>query len=245
MGATLRAWYERAVGGDLVFGMGCAKGTIGTLVGCRRPRQMALGHIALLGKRAWEAPVGVHRGHGGAEVRGGASRRRQNVRNGFSGASEDLPPEVVLTPGYSDTRPGTLVEREGALDGATVAFRALALARLERDHAALLAAVCELEADASKSARTYARARARGTTAALGGVAAPAANALALRDALMVLLRDDLRQTQRALGRAALGDYGRCEMCHAELDLRTLLVQPAVTRCGHCAAAAERARQVH
>jgi RNA polymerase-binding transcription factor DksA len=165
------------------------------------------------------------------------------VRNGFSGPTDDLPPEVALTNGLVRGGPRTLGGSVDPLDGATVAFRALALARLERDHAALLAALCELESGRNAAGRANTATVAPRGRAEHAEPVSP--NSPALRDALAVLLRDDLRQTQRALGRAASGEYGQCDTCHVEIDLRTLLVQPEVTRCAHCVAAAERARQVH
>lgn len=157
------------------------------------------------------------------------------MRNGFSAPSDDMPPEIAL--GQSSVN--------HALDGATVAFRALALARLERDHAALLAALCELDVGQrpSPGARSASMLGTAGAANGTAGDSAPASTSL--RAALAVLLRDDLRQTQRALGRAATGEFGVCDTCHSDIDLRTLLVQPAVTRCAHCAAVADRARLVH
>jgi RNA polymerase-binding transcription factor DksA len=117
--------------------------------------------------------------------------------------------------------------------GVASAFISLALARLERDHAALLAALCELESGAACG------------NAAAGARSADWPDSPVLRDALQTLLREDLRQTQRALRLAAEGTYGYCEVCHAALSLHTLMVQPATTRCAACASAADRAEQVH
>ena len=105
----------------------------------------------------------------------------------------------------------------------------VALARLERDHVALLSALCDLEAPAAR------RARAGGTQAL----------SAAMRDALAVLLRADLRQTQHALALAAEGRYGRCEGCQAPLSSVALLTTPATTHCASCAGSAARAGQVH
>jgi hypothetical protein len=108
------------------------------------------------------------------------------------------------------------------------AFISVALARLERDHVALLAAICELISPSSRP-----------------GSGVGMAHDPALRDALLTVLREDLRQTQRALALAANGTYGYCETCHSPLSSRALLEQPATTHCAGCASAAARARQVH
>ncbi|MFI5272029.1 MAG: TraR/DksA C4-type zinc finger protein [Ktedonobacterales bacterium] len=94
--------------------------------------------------------------------------------------------------------------------GASVA---LSLSRLEREHVALLLAMCELEGPRRSDDDTP----------------------QAMRDALLLLLRDDLRQTQRALGFAARGTYGICEECHRPLPGRLLEQRPATTRCLSCA----------
>jgi RNA polymerase-binding transcription factor DksA len=114
------------------------------------------------------------------------------------------------------------------VDGVTGAFITVALARLERDHVALLAAICELDSmrPGPRSAR-----------------AAP--ETPVLREALLTLLRDDLRQTQHALGLAARGVYGFCEICQSALPIRVLLTQPATTRCRDCVGIVEHSRQVH
>jgi RNA polymerase-binding transcription factor DksA len=88
----------------------------------------------------------------------------------------------------------------------------LALSRLEREHVALLLAICELEGPA--------------TTAD--------ANSEVLRAALLPMLRDDLRQTQHALQLAAEGRYGACEDCHKPFTSRQLELRPASTRCSVC-----------
>lgn len=95
---------------------------------------------------------------------------------------------------------------------------ALALSRLEREHVALLLAICELESPQS----------------------ADDTNSPDLRQALMPMLRDDLRQTQHALALAARGAYGMCEECHTPIGARHLEIKPALTRCPACAAAARR-----
>jgi hypothetical protein len=100
------------------------------------------------------------------------------------------------------------------------AFVALAVARLERDHVALLAAICDLELDRPGSAPV-------------------------IQQALAAVLREELRQTQRALERAALGTLGYCERCHAPLAISVLLSQPAATHCPNCAAVIERGHQIH
>lgn len=89
---------------------------------------------------------------------------------------------------------------------------ALALSRLEREHVALLLAICELEDPPKHDDDTP----------------------LAMREALLLLLRDDLRQTQHALALAAQGMYGICEGCHRPLAVRLLEQHPALTRCAAC-----------
>jgi RNA polymerase-binding transcription factor DksA len=93
---------------------------------------------------------------------------------------------------------------------------ALALSRLEREHVALLLAICELES------------------------ASDANGDAALREALLPMLREDLRQTQHALALAAHGAYGACEECHRPLAARQLEIKPATTRCPVCAARSNR-----
>lgn len=97
----------------------------------------------------------------------------------------------------------------------------LALGRLEREHVALLLAICELEAP---------------TEAAAGAVGGPE-----VRRALLALLREDLRRTQHALSLVSRGQYGYCEECHRPLSRRTLELKPATTRCAICEAHARRA----
>lgn len=97
---------------------------------------------------------------------------------------------------------------------------ALALGRLEREHVALLLAICELESASDGNGE-----------------------GVALRKALLPMLREDLRQTQHALALAARGAYGSCEDCHKPLAARHLEIKPATTRCPACAARARRATQ--
>jgi DnaK suppressor protein len=89
---------------------------------------------------------------------------------------------------------------------------ALALSRLEREHVALLLATCELEGPRSPTDT----------------------NPQVLREALLPLLREDLRQTQHALARAAQGTYGTCEECHRPISAQHLELKPAMTRCPAC-----------
>ncbi|HEU5439827.1 MAG TPA: hypothetical protein VFU88_11110 [Ktedonobacterales bacterium] len=89
---------------------------------------------------------------------------------------------------------------------------ALALSRLEREHVALLLAICELESPSPETAATP----------------------HVMREALLLLLREDLRQTQHALSLAARGMYGVCEVCHRPLTARQLEQRPASTRCPTC-----------
>ena len=88
-----------------------------------------------------------------------------------------------------------------------------ALARLEREHVALLLALSELESSAS--------------------AATPDS---ALRAALAPLLRGDLRRTQYALSRADAGLYGICDGCGRTIAARRLQLNPATTRCSACEA---------
>lgn len=84
------------------------------------------------------------------------------------------------------------------------------LARLEREHVALLLALSELD-----------------------GASADAHDS-ALRAALAPLLRTDLRRTQYALGRADSGQYGACDSCGRLIAARRLELNPATTRCATC-----------
>lgn len=97
---------------------------------------------------------------------------------------------------------------------------ALALGRLEREHVALLLAICELESASDGDGES-----------------------VALRKALLPMLREDLRQTQHALALAARGAYGSCEECHKPLAARHLEMKPSTTRCPECAARARRSTQ--
>jgi hypothetical protein len=112
--------------------------------------------------------------------------------------------------GARPDRPGGA--RRPAYRRARRASTALALSRLEREHVALLLAICELEGPA--------------TTAD--------ANSQALHAALLPMLRDDLRQTQHALRLAAEGRYGVCEDCRKPFTSRQLELRPASTHCSVC-----------
>lgn len=90
---------------------------------------------------------------------------------------------------------------------------ARALARLEREHVALLLALSELDASASATTPDS-----------------------ALRAALAPLLRGDLRRTQYALSRADAGLYGICDSCGRAIAARRLQLNPANTRCTACEA---------
>jgi RNA polymerase-binding transcription factor DksA len=92
----------------------------------------------------------------------------------------------------------------------------LALRRLEREHLALLLAICELD----------------GPT---GAQESPA-----MREALLVLLRADLGRAQHALALAAEGRYGSCEDCDRPLARRELELNPAATHCPVCQVQARR-----
>lgn len=90
---------------------------------------------------------------------------------------------------------------------------ARSLARLEREHVALLLALSELESSVSATAPDG-----------------------ALRAALAPLLRGDLRRTQYALGRADVGLYGVCDGCGRLIAARRMELNPASTRCSSCEA---------
>lgn len=129
--------------------------------------------------------------------------------------------------------PGPAAPQEPVMSAARGdAYVLVALARLERDHVALLAALCELETAGKRRAR-----------ASRSGVVVGAS--AAMRDALAVLLRADLRQTQHALALAADGHYGACESCHTPLSSVILMTTPATTHCSACVEQADRTRQVH
>jgi RNA polymerase-binding transcription factor DksA len=85
------------------------------------------------------------------------------------------------------------------------------LARLEREHVALLLAISDL--DSSRDAAT------------------PDS---AVRAALAPLLRGDLRRTQYALSRADAGLYGVCDSCGRSISARRLQLNVAATRCSAC-----------
>lgn len=91
---------------------------------------------------------------------------------------------------------------------------AQAVQRLEREHTALVAAIAELELPMLHGGETT--------------------DAQQVRSALLTLLREDLRQTRRALLLAATGRYGRCESCGRALSSRHLAHQPTATRCALC-----------
>lgn len=90
---------------------------------------------------------------------------------------------------------------------------ARSLARLEREHVALLLALSDLDATVSSDAPDS-----------------------ALRAALAPLLRNDLRRTQYALSRADAGLYGACDHCGRPIASRRLELNPAITRCSTCEA---------
>lgn len=91
---------------------------------------------------------------------------------------------------------------------------ARSLARLEREHVALLLALSELDASADATLTPDS----------------------ALRAALAPLLRGDLRRTQYALSRADAGLYGVCDGCGRSIAARRLELNPATTRCSACEA---------
>lgn len=128
-------------------------------------------------------------------------------------------PAIGAEPETRQARPGA----PAAADRVQHAFVALAVARLERDHVALLAALCDLDMEQRSSA----------------------ASGPVMRQALAALLHEELRQTQRALERAADGTLGYCERCQSPLAISILLSQPATTHCPSCAAAIERGNTIH
>jgi hypothetical protein len=97
----------------------------------------------------------------------------------------------------------------------------MAINRLEREHVALLTAICELEVPFRQ-------------------VADDVAGSPAMQQTLMALLREELRHTQHALHLAARGRYGLCEVCRRPLSRRHLDRNPATTRCLACEARARR-----
>lgn len=97
-----------------------------------------------------------------------------------------------------------------AIGGERQATLAQGLRRLEREHVALLLAICELEGPTS------------------------AHESPAMREALLILLRDDLSRVQRALTLAADGHYGSCEGCGRAIPRRELELSPATVRCHTC-----------
>jgi hypothetical protein len=117
-------------------------------------------------------------------------------------------PSTVSAP---DQGSGIAGNRRPATKRVRRASVALALSRLEREHVALLLAICELETPNPTD---------------------PAAEAL--REALLPMLRADLRQAQHALSRAARGLYGTCEDCHKPIAARQLELAPASTHCATC-----------
>jgi hypothetical protein len=119
-------------------------------------------------------------------------------------------------------RPRVKAARLGRQDRS--ASIAQSLRRLEREHLALLMALCELE---------------RPDPACGVGVAALPAMAQ-MQAPLLVLLRDDLGRTQYALALAVQGRYGVCEGCTRALSRRALELKPATTRCAMCEAQVRR-----
>lgn len=102
--------------------------------------------------------------------------------------------------------------RRSEVSGERDLMIAEAVRRLEREHVALLLALCELD-DLPETP--------------------------AMRRALQVLLREDLNRTQHALSLATTGNYGKCEDCARPLPRRTLELRPATTRCALCSPRAD------
>jgi RNA polymerase-binding transcription factor DksA len=183
-------------------------------------------------RRAPRAPIG--RTTPASAVCSGTTRRSEAVSD--RGASGEAWSEMAPAVDWAVERPPRAPVDTAGLgphgprhaDDVAGAFVSVALARLERDHVALLAAVCELTSPSGD----------RGSATDMGDQSA-------LREALLTVLREDLLQTQRALALAANGAYGYCEVCHTLLPSRVLLEQPATTRCVGCASSLERVRQIH
>lgn len=136
--------------------------------------------------------------------------------------AEDHPPQFTMA------LPAQSPRATRQMDCVTTAFVSVALARLERDHVALLSALCELESSAAQPASA---------TNVFGDTIS--------REILLALLREDLHQTQQALQLAADGMLGLCEVCHRPLSTAVLLTRPATTRCSTCVDVAQRSAQVH
>lgn len=103
------------------------------------------------------------------------------------------------------------------------AFDAPVLARLEREHVALLVAICDLESSLADM---------------------PDAASRTMDGTLLALLRDDLRRTQYALARAAHGLFGLCDDCRKPISRRRLDVRPTTIRCAACEARSAQTRLV-
>jgi hypothetical protein len=86
------------------------------------------------------------------------------------------------------------------------------LTLLEREHVALLLAICELESSQPRKGQQSAT----------------------LDRFLLPMLMKDLGRVQHALARAAHGAYGSCEMCHKLLPIRELETRPSTTLCSSC-----------
>lgn len=105
---------------------------------------------------------------------------------------------------------GRSVNSRMSLPNSRARVLSAAISRLEQEHVALLMALCDLEESSSNSHNAE------------------------LRNALIQVLREDLRRTQHALRQAAQGTYGICEVCQQPLSRRHLSLLPAITRCWAC-----------
>jgi hypothetical protein len=133
-------------------------------------------------------------------------------RIGTSGRDDEARAVMRATRSRISSGPRRVSRPRTTIGGEREATIAQALRRLEREHIALLLAICELE----------------GPT---GAQESPA-----VRQALLILLRDDLSRVQRALALAAEGRYGSCEQCGLAIMRRELELSPATVRCHTCQA---------
>ncbi|HUY76959.1 MAG TPA: hypothetical protein VMV29_09320 [Ktedonobacterales bacterium] len=161
---------------------------------------------------------------GGSLGATGLTQRRAGRSAGVSSGSvrEGRQRGMVANMGHPTTMLSAMRLPVGAQQQRRVGL-AQALRRLEREHVALLLAMCELEAEQA-AAKTQAT---QGAT--------PASARDSLRAALAPMLREDLRRAQYALARAAQGQYGVCERCGRPIALRRLQLQISATCCEGCA----------
>lgn len=138
--------------------------------------------------------------------------QRFAARGEFAHASRQISPEERSALRSRKTAARRAARLRAEFSGERDLAIAEAVRRLEREHVALLLALCELD-DLPETP--------------------------AMRHALQLLLREDLSRTQHALSLAASGHYGKCEDCARPLPRRTLELRPANTRCSLCSTGAE------